>query len=167
MRFDIDADGLLEQVSWTRPGARDAFLFLDRNGNGIVDGGWELFGDRTSQPPSATPNGYAALAVLDGAPAEGNGDGIVSAADHAFPWLRLWVDGNHDGASQPHELLSLAQEGIESIDLDYVLSERRDRHGNRFRYKSSVRTAKGTVHSVDVFLQVAEGPQVAATRAPR
>jgi hypothetical protein len=50
--FDVDADGELEAVAWTEPGPGDAFLTLDRNDNGTVDSGSELFGNFTWQRPS-------------------------------------------------------------------------------------------------------------------
>jgi hypothetical protein len=149
--FDIDADGVLEKVSWTQAGVGDAFLFLDRNGNGIVDDGSELFGNFTSQPPSETPNGYLALAAFDE-----NGDGILNSEDRVFWWLTLWVDSNHDGISQLHELVRVEEAGIESIDLGYVTSERQDRWGNKFRYQSLVATPTRMLQSVDVFFLVEE-----------
>ncbi|HET9284674.1 MAG TPA: hypothetical protein VFR24_22205 [Candidatus Angelobacter sp.] len=90
------------------------------------------------QPPSATPNGYAALAVYDQADHGGNGDGVIDQNDEIFSSLRLWLDENHDGVCQLEELYTLPQLGVFSISLDYSLSERTDDFGNVFRYKARV-----------------------------
>ena len=78
MLFDIDADGYSESVTWVSPEARDAFLFLDRNGNGIVDDGSELFGDATYLfSGEIAQHGYEALAEFDLFEYGGNGDGVI------------------------------------------------------------------------------------------
>jgi hypothetical protein len=65
VRFDLDADGIPEQVAWTRPDSEDAFLALDRNGNGLIDDGTELFDNHTPARPDlpgiTTANGFEAL----------------------------------------------------------------------------------------------------------
>lgn len=150
--FDLDGDGEGERVAWLAARSGDGWLALDRNGNGAIDNGSELFGNFTPQPPCAEPHGYRALAVYDEESHGGDGDGWITAVDGVFPALRLWLDANRDGVSQSRELTPLAALGIRAIGLDYVEAERRDRHGNRLRYSSLVRLEQGTTQSVDVFL---------------
>ena len=62
--FDHDGDGVLTKTGWV--GKDDALLVWDRNGNGSIDTGAELFGDFTPLPNGTlAPNGFAALAALD------------------------------------------------------------------------------------------------------
>ena len=136
--FDLDADGDPERLSWTVDASDDALLALDRNHNGMIDDGGELFGDVTPQPSAADPNGFRALAVFDQPENGGDSDGLITANDAIFSSLVLWLDRNHDGISQSGEMSSLAAQGITGIELDYVTSERRDRHGNRLRWASLV-----------------------------
>jgi hypothetical protein len=143
------------QMSWTDPQYRNGWLALDRNGNGVIDDMTELFGNLTEQPPSRDPNGYRALAVFDDPANGGNGNGVIDPDDKIFSKLRVWIDQNHNGISEPNELLTLQSLGITRIDLRYARSSWQDEYGNLFRYKSRLRDENSHVDHVtfDVFLK--------------
>ena len=130
--FDLDANGIPERITWTAAGTPLAFLALDRNGNGIIDDGSELFGNHTPLPSGAmAANGFVALAAFDA-----NGDGVIDSADPVWPRLLLWVDANHDGVCQPEEVTRLATSGITALAYAARWTGRRDANGNVFRYEA-------------------------------
>ena len=138
MQFDLDDDGVLDQVGWTSADQLDALLCMDRNGNGIIDDGSELFGNVTRMMTGLPArNGFIALAELDAGIVGGNENGFVDFYDPLFSKLMIWIDSNHNGFSEADELSYVSEIGILAVDLDYREHGRVDQHGNRFKYMTT------------------------------
>ena len=158
VNFDLNNDGTKEHLSWTVPQTDDAWLALDRNGDGAITNGAELFGNFTPQsnpPVGYGRNGFNALLEYDQPAKGGNDDGLITDRDAIFGNLRLWQDKNHNGLSEADEIRGLSQLGLKAIECYYGESKRRDQHGNTFRYRAKVRDQRDTKvgrWAYDVFL---------------
>ena len=156
--FDLHGTGEVRLWSWTASQGDDGWLTLDRNGNGVVDNGTELFGSATEQPASPEgeiANGFSALGVYDQVEHGGNADGLIDARDAIFQSLRLWQDVNHNGSSEEGELHPLLQVDVARIDLSYNNKKATDEHGNEFRFRARVWNRQGRHNgrwAWDVFL---------------
>lgn len=140
--FDIDGDGTPEQVAWTEPDSDVAFLALDRDEDGMITSGKELFGSSTVP---GILEGFSALNALNGVrkPA-------LEAGDALYEKLLLWTDRNHNGVSEPNELRP-AKEVIAAIGTGFMPHSQKDGHGNLFKYRGwvEIRTAPGKNRSKD------------------
>ncbi len=137
--FDLHGNGIPVITGWTVEEEEDAFLWMDLNGDGIVNGGRELFGDSTLNPIDnlVGDNGFRVLKSYDGQEFGGNGDGKMSDRDLSWPFLLLWTDWNHDGLSQSEEISSLHSNGVEEIELTYREEPDIDGCGNWHFLKST------------------------------
>jgi hypothetical protein len=146
--FDVNADGQPEQIGWLS--TSDAWLALDRNGNGLIDDGSELFGSGTTLPDgSKALDGFAALRIVDS-----NQDGVVDSNDADFAGLAVWVDSNTNARTDPGELRTLSQAGIKSLSLAASPTAIIDQ-GNLIGLMGTYTTTDGRTHELgDVWLSV-------------
>jgi len=155
----FDVFGINQQVNTGWVSGGDGLLVLDRNHDGSINGGAELFGQGTDlSSGQKASNGYQALAELDS-----NHDGVMTTADAGFDELMVWVDQDADGISASGELHSLTSLGITQLDLHAASSTAMD-NGNLLGLVSSYSTADGATHDMaDVWFQThLETPKAAA-----
>lgn len=147
--FDIHGTGNRTLVPWPT-GDNDGWLVLDRNGNGMIDSGLELFGDDARLPDgSKAQNGFEALRALDS-----NRDRVIDQGDQLFAQLKIWIDIDRNGVSGSSELNSLSSLGLTRIDLDYRLSRKRDPDGNLYPLRGKVHFSDGSERYVyDVYFK--------------
>lgn len=127
-QFDLDSDGRSDNISFVQPGS--GFIALDKNGNGAIDNGSELFGAQSG-------NGFADLAAYDS-----DGNGWIDESDPVFDKLRIWTKD----ASGKDQLFALGEKGVGAIYLGNVASD--------FALKSlATNESQGQVRSTGVFLK--------------
>ncbi len=134
--FDVDVDGVAEQTAWVS--GDDGLLALDRNNDGQITDRSELFGDT-----DGFEDGFQNLSSYDS-----NNDGVIDANDDVYEDLRIWQDVNQDGVSDDGELLTLAQIGIVSINLNASLPEDFYIAGNLISHISEFTFADGSTGTV-------------------
>ncbi|STR03242.1 Uncharacterised protein [Kingella potus] len=146
--FDHDNDGIRTAGGWLA--SDDGFLVWDKNGNGRIDNGTELFGDNTAlSGGKKAAHGFAALAQHDG-----NKDGVIDAKDKIFSQLRVWRDLNQDGISQSGELFTAASLKIKSFNLAYQNTRTVLGNGNTLAQNGSYTKTDGkTAQMGDILLQ--------------
>ena len=116
----FDLTGIAASVATDWVGSATPWLALDRNGNGAIDDGRELFGSMTELPDGQrAPNGFVALSALDD-----DGDGQITARDASFARLLVWRDVDQDRRSSPGEIESAAAAGLVAIRLDDTIDPR-------------------------------------------
>ena len=140
--FDHDGDGIRTASGWVA--SDDGLLVVDRNGDGIINDGKELFGDSSVlKDGTKAAHGYAALAEYDS-----NGDGVVDAKDADFDKLRVWRDLNQDGVSQKEELFTLEEVGVQSLNVAYQDTNQNLGNGNRLAQEGSYTGKDGNVRKM-------------------
>lgn len=141
--FDIDGDGDLDRTAWIS--SADAFLAIDRNGNGKIDGAGDLFGGMERGV------GYAKLSEFDT-----NGDGAITADDAGYGLLSVWQDANSNGITDDGELTAVSTAGVEKLDLTYVSQDLYDANNNLIGEVSGAVVNGQSVDMADVYFRYKE-----------
>lgn len=124
LHFDFNGDGFKEATTWV--GKNDGLLVLDRDQNGSIDDGRELFGgDTILKSGHLADNGFLALKELDTNPQP---DAVIDDKDTCFSALRIWRDDNQNAIAESGELHPLSDLGIDSIHLSYQSSDHVDKN---------------------------------------
>jgi len=124
--FDLDADGQTENINFVASGS--GFLALDRNGDGVINNGLELFGANSG-------NGFAELSQLDA-----DQNGWIDENDAAYRQLLVWTK---DSAGKD-QLSTLMQAGVGAISLANV--------GTPFDLKNAGSLLDGQIRTTGVYL---------------
>lgn len=124
--FDLDNNGTTEQIAQLRPGS--GYLALDRNGDGTINNGSELFGPSSGR-------GFAELAMYDE-----DGNNFIDEGDSIYQHLRIWMT-NEDGSTQ---LAALGDKNIGAIFLGHVSSP--------FQLKDANNNSLGEVANSGIYL---------------
>jgi hypothetical protein len=140
VQFDIAGNGDLPTCAWLDQ-QFDGLLVLDRNRDGTINSGQELFGNATPMPFGAADarawNGFQALGVFDRTDNGGNNNGIIDPGDGVYQHLRVWFDQNRDAVSQSDELVPLIDLGVTYIQLNALSLKIVDPHGNVLWFRSN------------------------------
>jgi hypothetical protein len=137
--FDINGLGRMYRMGWLGRSSQ-AWLVWDKNKNGRVDDGSELFGNTMRMPDGTLrPDGFAALSYFDE-----NRDGRIDRSDSVFSSLRLWFDRNGDTKTDDGELVALETANLETLVLDPRKSNDLDKFGNRILLRSWATMTDGT-----------------------
>jgi Ca2+-binding RTX toxin-like protein len=150
VHFDHDSSGFAEKTGWIA--GNDGFLVWDKNDDGKISNGNELFGEFTYLSTGQwANNGYKVLQDMDE-----NQDGKVDASDIDWSHIKIWVDQNHNGISDAGELHSLGEYSIASISTSYTYDpDAVDANGNRPEMTGQYTTSDGqTRATVDYMLRV-------------
>lgn len=125
--FDLDADGVMDEISFVNHGS--GFLALDKNGDGIINDGRELFGPQSG-------DGFKDLSLHDE-----DGNGWIDENDSIFDKLKLWTIGS-DGRPT---LISLKNVGIGAIYLKNVMTS--------MELTDSTDTTRGILRKTGIYLK--------------
>jgi hypothetical protein len=140
----MQGNGRTEKLSWPKQGSGLAWLALDRDGDGIIKDGTELFGNFTPHADAGianypNPNGFVALSWYDQPAQGGDMNLILDERDAIWPKLKLWIDEHcyqqpdAPCRSLPEELHTLESKGIHSISLVWDASDKMDAVGNEYK----------------------------------
>ena len=152
INFDLDNNGFKEATGWVS--GDDALLAIDKNNNGIIDNGSELFGNKSisdsafSYTNSSLNNGFETLKSYDS-----NNDGIIDSQDAEFDKLLLWQDKNGNAITDNGELIKLSDK-VSSIDLNYTNTDINN-NSNTIKQTSTATLNDGTkVKADDIWFKV-------------